>query len=1052
MNRLFNLYQIFFLVFLFFSWGHASDSQFIPPSPLYPYYGASPQTSKLKTTIKGNGTIGFPFTDPETRIKTGGFEFPANHDINYLQHAGLWVGGIVDNDTLVSTGICEEYILNDDSTYSTLNYEYDFHPPYINGDTASTLLYNTDDGVIFHTTFSDTFIPTYTSWSHYINKHRPMGLHVTMKTYTKNIPPFKNIVLLDFTIKNKSSKTINSAYVGLYFNTLVQGKCETQFSNDDLIGSFQDEGTVYVMDNDGELNLPYCQNDKASGTMALKTMKTYPPPTDTNFNWWTKWYWNNGYGPRKKGTAEDPFRDIGYGGNTVPVGDSNRYYIMSHPEWDFDQCFTRKIINSDSTWLPADDSILTSVSKGSSIDFLLSLGPFDILPDSSVRTVFALIGTDFVHLDKDNILNLYYENYDAYYNNLYFGLFFDNIRFAKMLTDDYLNPLNKPVGLKADYIDSSSTNLTWDDYVFPEVLGYNIYLKEIPPEYMLSQSIVKPRINFDSIPTPLSLYTSETNQFLFNNLLPGKNYAVVVANITENREGEISEPINIRIGNPFVRPPAVYPVQRFVPIDPEFKNITLKWNYPEGSDINYFKIYRTKDSATAALRHVPFLSSQPDIIPFPPKECFDFDDSTICYYECDAFDSVQSNYQLYRDSLTEEGFYYWISAVNNIGIESLLSPLIKVVKRPETTKDIVAIIGNSTGEQEFGNDDSLISFYNELLHGYNYDIYKWTDSTLDIINCPSRYCVNWEDLAAYKLILVNEYSSPQILTDKTESDRKLFTLLSDLGHNIVYFGIPTGDQRINIASNIDSVIFNKESFERDYMGLEKTNLISWFNNYKFLAAIDSLSGFQAAIPNIPLLPELPIKSQPTFFNPFIKQLYEFNNYVPFVPTFTPTDDAEILYTFKSAFPETSRQQGKPVGIVKKNRNNQVYTFGFHLWEIQLQSAKQLIQYLYSKQSQYFPSYTVPTEISLEQNFPNPFNTGTTISFSLPNQQTVSVEIFNILGQKIKTLLNSEKLSAGSHRIYWDGTNAQNNTVATGIYFYRIQTSENSFTKKMVLLK
>ncbi|MCP4704526.1 MAG: T9SS type A sorting domain-containing protein [candidate division Zixibacteria bacterium] len=90
--------------------------------------------------------------------------------------------------------------------------------------------------------------------------------------------------------------------------------------------------------------------------------------------------------------------------------------------------------------------------------------------------------------------------------------------------------------------------------------------------------------------------------------------------------------------------------------------------------------------------------------------------------------------------------------------------------------------------------------------------------------------------------------------------------------------------------------------------------------------------------------------------------------------------------------------------------------------------------------------TLPDKINLFQNYPNPFNPITMIEFDLPAKSHVSIEIFNILGQKIETLIN-KKMGAGNYNINWDGTD-----MASGIYFYRLETGDFSESKKMILLK
>jgi len=94
---------------------------------------------------------------------------------------------------------------------------------------------------------------------------------------------------------------------------------------------------------------------------------------------------------------------------------------------------------------------------------------------------------------------------------------------------------------------------------------------------------------------------------------------------------------------------------------------------------------------------------------------------------------------------------------------------------------------------------------------------------------------------------------------------------------------------------------------------------------------------------------------------------------------------------------------------------------------------------------------LPQTVQLAQNYPNPFNPATTIEYSLPNSGNVEFAIFNILGQKVKEIVN-ESETAGIHRISWDGTDASGAPVATGIYLYRIQVGDFSETRKMVLMK
>lgn len=94
---------------------------------------------------------------------------------------------------------------------------------------------------------------------------------------------------------------------------------------------------------------------------------------------------------------------------------------------------------------------------------------------------------------------------------------------------------------------------------------------------------------------------------------------------------------------------------------------------------------------------------------------------------------------------------------------------------------------------------------------------------------------------------------------------------------------------------------------------------------------------------------------------------------------------------------------------------------------------------------------IPTEYSLLQNYPNPFNAGTVIRFDMPSAGRASLSIYNVLGQTVRTF-DMPNMEAGTHSIEWDGRNNNQQTVASGVYFYRLQANEYSSTKKMTLLK
>ena len=95
--------------------------------------------------------------------------------------------------------------------------------------------------------------------------------------------------------------------------------------------------------------------------------------------------------------------------------------------------------------------------------------------------------------------------------------------------------------------------------------------------------------------------------------------------------------------------------------------------------------------------------------------------------------------------------------------------------------------------------------------------------------------------------------------------------------------------------------------------------------------------------------------------------------------------------------------------------------------------------------------SIPLRYELFQNYPNPFNPVTTIRFSLMKAQPVKLEIFNILGQKVKTLVDW-RMNAGSYEVLWNSRNNAGHAVGSGVYLYRITAGEFVQTRKMILLK
>ena len=93
---------------------------------------------------------------------------------------------------------------------------------------------------------------------------------------------------------------------------------------------------------------------------------------------------------------------------------------------------------------------------------------------------------------------------------------------------------------------------------------------------------------------------------------------------------------------------------------------------------------------------------------------------------------------------------------------------------------------------------------------------------------------------------------------------------------------------------------------------------------------------------------------------------------------------------------------------------------------------------------------LPTDFALGQNYPNPFNPSTIIPYQLPAAGHVRLEVFNILGQRLATLVDAEQ-SAGTYTAQWDGTDAAGRAVGAGVYIYRLSSGGMTESRRMVLV-
>ncbi len=134
-------------------------------------------------------------------------------------------------------------------------------------------------------------------------------------------------------------------------------------------------------------------------------------------------------------------------------------------------------------------------------------------------------------------------------------------------------------------------------------------------------------------------------------------------------------------------------------------------------------------------------------------------------------------------------------------------------------------------------------------------------------------------------------------------------------------------------------------------------------------------------------------------------------------------------------------------------------YSFACWIDGRSSGKEEIKGLYAQKIDTNGVSNINTNINapvgrvhLHSNYPNPFNPVTNIAFDLNRNETVSLKVYNLKGQLVKTLVNKDYLEKGNHIYIWNGIDNQDKQVSSGVYFYKLEGENHSQTKKMLLLK
>ena len=379
----------------------------------------------------------------------GPAEYPRGSFKQYLAEGGIWIGAVVNGDTLVSTG---------GGTYSG-----EFYPdpaPGGNIKYRSTLDPNSPfyEGAVSHedyiAVFNDTCSTCPYGYSDEENHrhHIPLNIEVTQKSYAWMYDYAQDFVLLDYSIKNLGVERLREIYIGLY----VDGDVHTTMpisgdamGEDDQVGFIENYPATYMgescmadsdlinmgwtADNDGNRWRP---QDYAHvyDVLGVRIIRAPRDAKQVSFNWWAQGGWwdpLHDYGPQARGTYYPLSRGV-WG---TPYGDRARYHYLSNGERDYNQAYQAIMRDYDAEWVQPPPDVRDSIRIRMDPCFLLSFGPFALDPGQSLPFIAAVVaGTNF---HRDGTLSRYLPDYpDAWYERIYLGQLVRNALWAQWIYDN----------------------------------------------------------------------------------------------------------------------------------------------------------------------------------------------------------------------------------------------------------------------------------------------------------------------------------------------------------------------------------------------------------------------------------------------------------------------------------------------------------------------------------------------------------------------------------------------------------------------------------------
>ena len=411
----------------------------------------------MQLAIGNNGTFGTGgrnVPDPFTGDQITSCIYPKNSNIVYLWVGALWIGAVVGRDTLVSCSTEDWYTTlefwptqeftdqsatRDGFQYESIDEGSAFYSP--DAHSEQDIICEYDDS----RTDPNLVAPDPTDG----RPHVPLGLKIRQRSMAWSYSYADDFVLFDYQIQNEGQDILKNVYMGIFIDGDVWhiSRNGPEGWNDDIVGFYRTHPSrdgcgfidtvniAYTADNDGDPENGAWNEKSARSVVGVKLVRTPSDSLRYSFNWWVTDYSDpsHDFGPRRKGTPTDPFRSFGERLGTPP-GDKNKYYVLRHPEFDYDLLYTAVDHSSDG-WLPPPERAV-DLADGFDVRYLLSFGPFEIHPGEKLPITFAWVGGEDFHVNPTDFDSFNPYSPDGYYNKLNFDKLAENSRWATWVYDN----------------------------------------------------------------------------------------------------------------------------------------------------------------------------------------------------------------------------------------------------------------------------------------------------------------------------------------------------------------------------------------------------------------------------------------------------------------------------------------------------------------------------------------------------------------------------------------------------------------------------------------